>query len=101
MIRKLFWVLSEGPGGPSWRHKYYEVPYRSPLAQQSAGAKGLRHEHVLPLKLAVDIVLEDPRRALEVADEITICIVTRDEATPWIARLPQVGIGTGMRTSRS
>ena len=37
-------------------------------------------EHVLPLKLAVDTVLEDPSRALEVADQVTTCIVTSDEA---------------------
>src|SRR4051812_14593994 len=80
VVRKLLWVLSEGASGPSERHKYFEVPYRSMAAQASTATSGLRHEHVVPLKWAIDRVIEDPACASGVASRITSCVVTAAEA---------------------
>src|SRR4051812_24240965 len=80
VVRKLLWVLSEGASGPSERHKYFEVPYRSVAAQESTTTSGLRHEHVVTLKWAIEEVIRDPANASVVASRITSCLVTAAEA---------------------
>lgn len=81
MIRKLLWVLTEGPcptgSGSTRRHKYEEIPFRTPAAQAANGHR--RHEHVFDLKWAVAELTKNPTRAAEIADLTVACVVTKDE----------------------
>jgi len=80
MVRKLLWVLTEGPcptgSGSTRRHKYEEVPFRTPAAQAGGNR---RHEHVFDLKWAVAELLAHPDRCHEIADQIVACVVTEEE----------------------